>query len=66
MIKDTRKLSELLKARCSPKEYNRIKGLARKYARGSISAWLIYQGINGQRKYLKQKDFPDSIRRGLE
>lgn len=36
-------------------ELNRIKILAKKYANGNMSAWIIHGALNAPRKFFKQK-----------
>lgn len=42
-----------LQAKATVQEYNRIRLLARIYAGGNVSKWLIHGGVNAPRKYLK-------------
>lgn len=39
----------------SVQEWNRVKLLAKIYAKGNISAWIRYSAINGERKFISDK-----------
>lgn len=57
------KLTKTIKVRVSDFEFNRIKELARKYANGNMSLWMVYNSINTDRKYLKYNNLKKSNRR---
>lgn len=42
--------------RMTSQQLNRIKGLAKVYAGGNTSLWLIWSAINGPRKFIKRED----------
>lgn len=44
-----------LEIRLSEKEYNRILLLAKIYSDGNVSRWIIYQSIEGERRFLERK-----------
>jgi hypothetical protein len=43
----------MLFARCTKKEYERIRFLANEYANGNVSRWLIHGALTAERSYLK-------------
>lgn len=57
------KLNDTIEIRVSTLEKNRLKGLAKLYAGGNLSLWLVYAGLNVERKNLKETDLWDSARR---
>jgi hypothetical protein len=42
--------------RLTEKDLNRIRILAREYAGGNVSAWLVHGGLNAPRQYLVKKE----------
>jgi hypothetical protein len=43
------------KFRLTPAELSKIKMLAKMYASGNTSQWIVYACLNAQRKYLPKK-----------
>jgi len=61
------KLTERIILRLSPYEKNFIKGLAKIYADGNVSLFMVYAAFHSDRKMLKENDLRASrrsIRRG--
>ena len=56
------KLTEIITIRVSPYEKNFVKGLAKLYAQGNMSLFLIYAAFNSERKFLKEDDLKESKR----
>lgn len=44
-----------IKIRCTEAEKQKITFLAKTYAGGNMSAWLLWAAINAPRKFLKPK-----------
>ena len=52
----TLKKTATVKLRMTPRQKNRLEGLARLYADGNVSAWIIHCAVEGYRpKFLKGK-----------
>lgn len=62
MSKEKEKLSEVITIRVSPYEKNFIKGLAKLYAQGNMSLFLVYAAFNSERKFLEEDDLFESKR----
>lgn len=58
-----KELTEKIEIRVSPFEKNRIKWLAEKYAKGNVSLFLIYHGINAIRKEIDIDDLKEYSKR---
>lgn len=61
--KEKDKLTEQLNIRLSSYEKNFIKGLAKMYANGNVSLFLVYAAFNSDRKFLNEDDLLESKRR---
>ena len=59
---DKEKLTERIEIRVSPYEKNFIKGLAKLYAKGNVSLFLVYAAFNSERKFLEEDDLNKSKR----
>lgn len=59
------KLTKEIKVRVSEFEYYRIKELARKYAMGNVSLYMVYHSINAKRKFIDLDEVKNSSRRQI-
>jgi uncharacterized protein (DUF1778 family) len=59
---EKQKLSERIEIRVSQYEKNLITGLAKMYAKGNISLFLVYSAFNADRKMLDENDLRESNR----
>lgn len=62
MSHEKQKLTERIEIRVSPYEKNFIKGLAKLYAKGNMSLFLVYAAFNSERKFLSEDDLSESKR----
>lgn len=56
-------LTEKIEIRVSEFEKNRIKFLADKYAKGNVSLFLVYHGLNSIRKEIDSDDVAEYSKR---
>lgn len=64
-----KELTEKIEVRVSEFEKNRIKWLAKKYANGNVSLYLIYHAMNAPRKEINPehlKEFSDRRKKASE
>jgi hypothetical protein len=59
-------LNNYIQIRVSVYEKHRLKWLAKKYADGNLSLYLIYAALNIDRKRIKPNDIKDSKRNRLK
>ena len=55
-------LNEYIHIRVSSYEKNRLKWLAKKYADGNLSLWIIYASLNINREFIKPEILKESKR----